>query len=238
MPIPNYAVILDDEIDPDSPITSSLMFRLRDNPLALFGIDPSDPSPSITLGPSQLHTKNTLQFSYEFYQPSGSVTQTEPAQVVYDQGDSVRLVTFTNGTISCYFDIVSTISPFDVTYLTRTYTLNIVDFSIAIDDGTGLIDSVDLTTEPAQATWANTGSHALPTGGTWVNIGSVDASGGLLTTATLTVEARVILTQPPQQLELQFRYSINTIDADPNGVGRGYMVAQVNGAYKTYDPDL
>ena len=37
--MPNYSPILDSEIDAESPITESLMTRLRDNPLALEGED-------------------------------------------------------------------------------------------------------------------------------------------------------------------------------------------------------
>ena len=35
--MPTYSPILDSEVDAESPITQSLMERLRDNPLALFG---------------------------------------------------------------------------------------------------------------------------------------------------------------------------------------------------------
>jgi hypothetical protein len=54
MPIPTYSVIADSEIDPESPITTSLMFRLRDNVLAILGIDPATPSPVFTIPPSTL----------------------------------------------------------------------------------------------------------------------------------------------------------------------------------------
>lgn len=56
MPIPSYSPIADNEIDPESPITSSLLFRLRDNILSILGIDPSNPSPVFTLAPSALVT--------------------------------------------------------------------------------------------------------------------------------------------------------------------------------------
>jgi hypothetical protein len=59
MPVPSYAVIADSEIDPESPVTSSLMFRLRDNILAILGIDPSDPTPTFTLSPSLLQLVET-----------------------------------------------------------------------------------------------------------------------------------------------------------------------------------
>jgi hypothetical protein len=52
MPIPTWSVIADNEIDPESPITTSLMFRLRDNVLAVLGIDPADPAPVFTIPPS------------------------------------------------------------------------------------------------------------------------------------------------------------------------------------------
>lgn len=54
MPVPTYSVIADSEIDPESPITESLMRRLRDNVLAVLGIDPATPSPSFTLAPSYM----------------------------------------------------------------------------------------------------------------------------------------------------------------------------------------
>jgi len=52
MPIPTYSVIADNEIDPESPLTTWLMFRLRDNALAVLGIDPADPAPVFTIPPS------------------------------------------------------------------------------------------------------------------------------------------------------------------------------------------
>ncbi len=39
MTIPTYRLIADSEVDPESPVTSSLMFALRDNFLAVFGFD-------------------------------------------------------------------------------------------------------------------------------------------------------------------------------------------------------
>ena len=54
MPVPVWQEILDTEIDPESPITASLMQRLRDNPLALLGIAPDDPAPVMTLPPSAM----------------------------------------------------------------------------------------------------------------------------------------------------------------------------------------
>lgn len=64
MPVPTYQVIADNEIDPESPITSSLLFRLRDNWLAFFGLDPSTPSPTFTLPPSTLVFQDVY---YAFY---------------------------------------------------------------------------------------------------------------------------------------------------------------------------
>lgn len=55
MPIPSWNVIADSEIDPESPLTSSLMFRLRDNVLALLGVDPADPAPAFTIPASYMH---------------------------------------------------------------------------------------------------------------------------------------------------------------------------------------
>src|SRR5271154_1505066 len=40
---PAYLTILDAEVDPDSPITTSLMFRLRDNLIASFAAQPGAP---------------------------------------------------------------------------------------------------------------------------------------------------------------------------------------------------
>lgn len=45
MPVPVYAPITDAEVSPEAPITSSLMFRLRDNFLAILGIDNTNPAP-------------------------------------------------------------------------------------------------------------------------------------------------------------------------------------------------
>lgn len=52
MAVPVYSVIADSEIDPESPATSSLFFRLRDNILSLLGIDPATVSPVVDGFPS------------------------------------------------------------------------------------------------------------------------------------------------------------------------------------------
>lgn len=70
MPVPSYTVIADSEIDPESPITSSLMFRLRDNVLSLLGVDPATPSPS--LAPQGfLRNKQDFTANGSFVVPSG-----------------------------------------------------------------------------------------------------------------------------------------------------------------------
>ncbi len=47
MAVPTFAAISDSEIAPGDPALSSVFVRLRNNPLAVFGVDTSDPSPSV-----------------------------------------------------------------------------------------------------------------------------------------------------------------------------------------------
>lgn len=63
MPVPAYSVIADTEIDPESPLTSSLMFRLRDNALSILGVDPADPTPVFTIPPSIQSVEEYFRFA-------------------------------------------------------------------------------------------------------------------------------------------------------------------------------
>ena len=45
MPVPSWSPIPDSDIDPDSPLTSSLLTRLRDQWAAFFGVDPTAATP-------------------------------------------------------------------------------------------------------------------------------------------------------------------------------------------------
>lgn len=59
MTVPTYSVIANSEIDPESPITTSLVTRLRDNPLALFQIDPATSTPTATVPGQQIYINKT-----------------------------------------------------------------------------------------------------------------------------------------------------------------------------------
>ncbi len=58
MAVPTYQRILDSEIDPESPITASLLQRFRNNLCALFNIDPATVTPSASFQPSTLRATN------------------------------------------------------------------------------------------------------------------------------------------------------------------------------------
>ena len=66
MPVPSYNLIADSEIDPESPLTSSLFFRLRDNWLAVFGIDNTDPAPAPALPPSVMKVMAATHARYVY----------------------------------------------------------------------------------------------------------------------------------------------------------------------------
>ena len=70
-----YAVILDSEIDPESPMTTSLWFRTRDNPLAIFEGDAT-----------AIAASKALAIEYD----SGSGTQTGIITDVTDQTLSLK----------------------------------------------------------------------------------------------------------------------------------------------------
>jgi hypothetical protein len=82
MAIPTYAVIADSEIDPESPLTSSLMFRLRDNILALLGIDPATPSPTMNIGESVDSPRNYLDFGHRSYGYNASYNYDSDEEVI------------------------------------------------------------------------------------------------------------------------------------------------------------
>lgn len=90
MPVPGYSVIDDNEIDPESPITSSLMFRLRDNILSILGIDNTDPAPVFTLPPSSL--VNSLQTVYATWTNSSNATETITEMICGVRANAVETV--------------------------------------------------------------------------------------------------------------------------------------------------
>jgi len=97
MPVPSYNVIADSEIDPESPITSSLMFRLRDNVLAILSIDPADPAPVFTIPPSRQAVESALVPSVGF---SKNATVTGAEIIVSAVADDVEEHEVVYGVIS------------------------------------------------------------------------------------------------------------------------------------------
>lgn len=47
MPVPTYSPILDSELQAGDDALSTIFVRLRDNPLAVFGVDTTDPAPTV-----------------------------------------------------------------------------------------------------------------------------------------------------------------------------------------------
>jgi hypothetical protein len=90
MPVPSYTPIADSEIDPESPITSSLIQRLRDNWLSLFGIDPSDPAPVIGLPSSILGVGSTGRWN-AWVQSGGTTSAEEIISVILDSVEWMEL---------------------------------------------------------------------------------------------------------------------------------------------------
>jgi hypothetical protein len=88
MPIPTWSVIADNEIDPESPITTSLMFRLRDNVLAVLGIDPADPAPVFTIPPST----QQAELNDTFWATGAGVAITTAEMIVSVVADDVEWV--------------------------------------------------------------------------------------------------------------------------------------------------
>lgn len=76
MAIPTYAPILDSEIEPGDTALANIFVRLRDNPLAVMGVDTTDPSPNVD-PPRQVE----FVASTPFEQHSWS-NQTTPASLV------------------------------------------------------------------------------------------------------------------------------------------------------------
>lgn len=63
MTVPTWSKIFDSEIDPESPITSSLIFRLRDNICAVLGIDPASVTvPTVPYPQSQIRCRRIGKF--------------------------------------------------------------------------------------------------------------------------------------------------------------------------------
>lgn len=76
MSVPTYSKIDDNEIDPESPITSSLMTRLRNNVLALLGVDTTASSPAVVFQPSFIQTSD-VGVTRLTAKPSGSTDSAE-----------------------------------------------------------------------------------------------------------------------------------------------------------------
>lgn len=81
MPVPTYSRIDDSEIDPESPITTSLMTRLRDNFLAIMGIDTTATAPSFTLPASYMaavrHAAQRMDFDDDTSHAGAEITLTQ-----------------------------------------------------------------------------------------------------------------------------------------------------------------
>jgi hypothetical protein len=76
MTVPTWSKIFDSEIDPESPITSSLIFRLRDNICAVLGIDPASVTvPTVPYPQSQLSSEIPSLFAVQL--PSSPATSSE-----------------------------------------------------------------------------------------------------------------------------------------------------------------
>lgn len=90
MPIPTYSVIDDNEIDPESPLTTSLMFRLRDNVLAVLGIDPADPAPVFTIPPSVEKAEGVGVFFAQGYGASDTTAE-QIVSVIADDVEWIEL---------------------------------------------------------------------------------------------------------------------------------------------------
>lgn len=79
MSVPTYSQILDSEVDPESPITQSLLTRLRDNPLAFLNIDTSTVNPIANLG-----LRGEVELNYASSRVVGSASLTGPTSGVYN----------------------------------------------------------------------------------------------------------------------------------------------------------
>lgn len=79
MTVPTYSRILDSEVDPESPITQSLLTRLRDNPLAFLNIDTATTNPIANLG-----LRGEVELNYSTSRVVGSASLTGPTSGVYN----------------------------------------------------------------------------------------------------------------------------------------------------------
>jgi hypothetical protein len=98
-----YTTIPDAEIDPDSPVTASLMQKMRDNPVGIANADAGAPKIRLAALLSKPIKKTYLTFTLG----SGSITQTQTAAAFADSFDGACSLEFTATVVSASGQIFS-----------------------------------------------------------------------------------------------------------------------------------
>lgn len=187
MPIPSYSIIADNEIDPESPLTSSLMFRLRDNWMSVLGIDNTDPTPVFTIPSSVLHAESAPIFSAT---STSATTLTSNEEIVSKIVDDVEFVTIEHGAHTNYdtndleAETAVTTPHFTVGKL---YNSDSSDGDIASCANATLIDTIYSSGSP-------TGVRVVARGKIVTNLGAVAASWSGDVVITLANTWQTILT--------------------------------------------
>lgn len=92
MTVPAWSRIFDSEIDPESPLTSSLITRLRDNVLAILNIDPADPAPVFTIPPSVLKIAQSGLLTAHLTSSATSDTMTTSEVIISTIAEDVEVL--------------------------------------------------------------------------------------------------------------------------------------------------
>jgi hypothetical protein len=172
MPVPSYNLIADSEIDPESPLTSSLFFRLRDNWLAVFGIDNTDPAPAPALPPS---VQKTALVVFAASSTSIGAVMTTAEHIVSTIAEAIETVDVVPGIILsplhsndsnsattsvCLFHRPTTGDPWS---LWKAYDVSSIEVQYASGAPTGVRVN-DVATLTLANTWQTIASNIFATG--------------------------------------------------------------------------
>lgn len=122
MPVPAWAKIDDNEVDEESPITESLMTRLRNQWAAFMGVDPTSVTkPAFTLPASNLEVKES-----SVLHASSSTGVDETAEIVVsdttDDAEDIQVYGTVNTSVSPYAFTRVSDTPYEITAIDVIYS--------------------------------------------------------------------------------------------------------------------
>jgi hypothetical protein len=175
MPVPAWAAIADSEIDEESPITESLMTRLRNQAAAVLGYDPtSATAPSFALPPSTQNVEGAALWRAVINSSATwATTAEEVVSVVADDVEDIQLgyppapyYSDTNANQACGVHVSRN---------TGTAGINIISIDVPYTSGNPTGVRVTVCSKVNSGTETVT-QHTLPLDDAWTRILTLDTN--------------------------------------------------------------